>query len=68
MAISLDDWLADVSVLEPYDRVAAVESGNTAWPDGWWAVTDNHGCIAYFRNAVDAFRFRLDYINRKLNP
>ena len=34
----------------------------------WWAVTNEVGIIAYFGNEVDALRFRLDYINRILNP
>ena len=34
----------------------------------WWAVSNDDGIIAYFGNSTDAWRFRLDYINRKLNP
>lgn len=35
---------------------------------GWWAVgNDDQGLIAYFKNEQDAFRFRLDQINRTLN-
>jgi len=39
-------------------------------PEGWYGVSvdDEGGIIAYFRDEVDAYRYRLDYINRKLNP
>jgi hypothetical protein len=30
--------------------------------------TDDDGLIAYFLRKNDAYRFRLDYINRLLNP
>lgn len=62
MARNLDEWLEAVSVHEPCDGV------NGPW--GWHGVSDDDdgGFIAYFRNEVDAFRFRLDYINRKMNP
>ena len=36
--------------------------------DGWFAVVNEEGICAYFGNETDALRFRLDYINRKLNP
>jgi hypothetical protein len=61
---SLEQWLEDVDVLPPgmWD--------NTEGPVGWHAVMteSDGGIIAYFSNEVDAYRFRLDYINRKLNP
>ena len=34
----------------------------------WYAVCNDNGIIAYFGKEVDAYRFRLDYINRILNP
>jgi hypothetical protein len=34
----------------------------------WYAVCTDDGIIAYFGEESDAFRFRLDYINRILNP
>ena len=37
-------------------------------PCGWFGVCDESGVIAYFNRSVDAFRFRLDLINRRLNP
>ena len=33
----------------------------------WYAVSNEEGIIAYFGNEMDALRFRLDYINMKLN-
>jgi len=42
---------------------------NDEGPKGWYAVaTDDDGIIAYFCKEKDAFRFRLDLINRHLNP
>lgn len=42
---------------------------NNEGPKNWYAVAaDNDGIIAYFLDEVDAYRFRLDYINRQLNP
>lgn len=59
----IDDLLEDVAVDDP----AMWE--NKYGPKGWWAVsTADDGIIAYFYNEVDAYRFRLDYINRQLNP
>lgn len=42
---------------------------NEEGPKEWFAVSvDDDGIIAYFMNEADAFRFRLDAINRTLNP
>ena len=62
MSISLDELLELVQVDEPYMWE------NEVGPKGWYAVSNDEGIIAYFCNAVDAYRFRLDYINRQLNP
>jgi hypothetical protein len=60
---SLDRWLEAVQV----DAPGMWE--NDAGPKEWYAVSDEDvGIIAYFQEEVDAFRFRLDYINRQLNP
>ena len=59
---TLDELCDDISVMEP----GMWE--NDQGPDGWFAVTNTDGIIAYFGNERDAFRFRLDYINRILNP
>lgn len=59
----LDNLLESVFVLDP--GVWANDIG----PKDWYAVgTDDDGVIAYFFRESDAYRFRLDYINRKLNP
>lgn len=41
---------------------------NWTGPEDWYAVSDTDGIIAYFADETDACRFRLDYINRILNP
>lgn len=43
---------------------------NTNGPKDWFAVSTEKdgGIVAYFRDEVDAYRWRLDYINRQLNP
>ncbi len=41
---------------------------NQFGPKNWYAVTNEAGIIAYFSHEVNALRFRLDYINSKLNP
>jgi hypothetical protein len=62
--MSLDDWLEAVSVHSP----GMWE--NDQGPKNWYAVSvdDDGGIVAYFRDEIDACRFRLDYINRKMNP
>ena len=63
--MTLSDWLDAVSVME---HGAWVNELSPKLPQ-WFAVcTDDDGIIAYFNNSTDAYRFRLDYINRKLNP
>lgn len=59
---SLDDLLEEVGVLDP----GLWENG--LGPKDWFAVTSSDGIIAYFGKESDAYRFRLDYINRLLNP
>ena len=60
--MSLDDALEQVSVFGP----GLWE--NADGPEGWWAVCDEDGIIAYFGSEVNAFHFRLAVINAKLNP
>jgi hypothetical protein len=57
----LDDLLEDWTVLGP------TQWKNNEGPNGWWAVTDDAGIVAYFQYESDAFRFRLSEINRILN-
>ena len=57
------DLLDTVSVAAP--RMWENDEG----PKGWYAViTDDDGIVAYFATENDALRFRLDLINRHLNP
>jgi hypothetical protein len=58
---TLDELLEDWSVLEP--GLWKNETG----PEGWYAVANDDGIIAYFRDEKDAFAFRLDKINQILN-
>jgi hypothetical protein len=41
---------------------------NDEGPEGWYAVITEDGIVAYFATENDALRFRLDLINRHLNP
>lgn len=59
---ALGGLLEDISVME-YGQWE-----NEKGPKGWYAVCGKDGIIAYFEDSGDAFRFRLDYINRILNP
>lgn len=56
----LDELLEEISVLDEWDN-------QTKGLDGWYAVVTDLGIIAYFGSEVEAYRFRLDYINRILN-
>lgn len=62
--LSLDDLLDEISVHPP----GLWE--NDQGPKDWYAVSTDEagGIVAYFQYEVDACRWRLDYINRKLNP
>jgi hypothetical protein len=41
---------------------------NKSGPKDWFAVSNTDGIVAYFANEIDALRWRLDMINRELNP
>jgi hypothetical protein len=41
---------------------------NKSGPKDWCAVSNTDGIVAYFANEIDALRWRLDMINRELNP
>ena len=41
---------------------------NEEGPKGWFSVSNNEGIVAYFSDMGDAFRYRLDKVNRILNP
>lgn len=57
---------------EALDKWAVHEPGmweNDLGPPYWYAVSnDDEGIIAYFHSPIDAYRWRLDMINRELNP
>ena len=57
---SLDELLEEISVLDEWEN-------QTKGLDGWFAVCTDLGIIAYFGERTEAYRFRLDYINRLLN-
>jgi hypothetical protein len=59
--LTLDKLLEEISVEEIYD------SPYSPILNGWFSVVTDLGIIAYFGNEAEAFRFRLDYINRILN-
>jgi hypothetical protein len=66
--MTLDDWLDAVTVHDPDGRKDTPNPKN--WPKDWWGVSaaDQGGILAYFANETDAYRFRLDYINHRMNP
>ncbi len=70
-AHSLTDWLEIVEV-DVVDRTMIStnlqEGRDLSAFEGCHYVSDNSGPFAYFTREVDAYRFRLDYINRKMNP
>ena len=68
MKNSLDYWLDEISVIEIDNSVNEANKNGLTAIIGWFGVINESGIIAYFGKENDAFRFRLDYINRKLNP
>jgi hypothetical protein len=62
--LSLDRELEKISVFEPYEHGQDTPQSI----DDWWAVADDDGIIAYFNSESEAFRYRLNLVNRKLNP
>lgn len=68
--INEDTFLA-FDIYELLDNIAVEETNMfTAGdhPINMYAVISTNGILAYFANELDAYRFRLDYINRLLNP
>jgi hypothetical protein len=60
LELLLEQW----DVLDP----GMWENDQTKTLGDWYAVTGPDGIVAYFGNETDAFRFRLDKVNRILNP
>lgn len=57
---TLDELLDEISVLDEWEN-------QTKGLEGWFAVVTDLGIIAYFGEELEAYKFRLDYINRILN-
>ena len=57
----LEDLLESWTVLDP-----GMWENNDG-PEGWYAVANDDGIVAYFGKEADAYRFRLAEINRTLN-
>lgn len=63
-ADTFDELLQEISVVE----VAQLENhDDNEFLQGWYAIINTEGIIAYFGEESEALRFRLDYINRLLN-
>lgn len=54
----------------PIDLEKALEIWEVNPPghEGWWAVSNQDGIVAYFKSEIDACRYRLSEVNRMLNP
>ncbi len=63
---SLDELLQDIEVGDVDKEHRQLNKASA--PVGWHYVANDEGVIAYFRDEVDAFNFRLAYINRMMNP
>jgi hypothetical protein len=62
ITIGLGGWLDKVEVHQPGHQKDCPEKLKN-----WYIVTDANEVIAYFRGMDDAFTFKLDYINGKIN-
>ena len=68
----LDRLLEEIAVMPCEDMVddfiegSGMHNLNTQLKK-WFAVVNSQGIIAYFGEKSEAFRFRLDYINRIIN-
>lgn len=54
-------------LLESWSVIAPGMWENEFGPKDWWAVCNDDGILAYFRDAASARRWRLSEINRELN-
>lgn len=61
---TLDELLDAISVVE-LDRCNHQPAGLIG---DWYCVLDEDGVVAWFAECRDAYRYRLDLINRRLNP
>lgn len=66
---TLDDHLDSTYVGVVDESVIECQDGLLEAIKGWYFLGDDaSGIIAYFKSSNDAYRARLDWINRKLNP
>lgn len=67
---SLDHLLGEIGVDGPEHRLQAIacNDGRLAWPEGWWAVSDDQfAYVAFFQFESDARAFRLYLVNLRQN-
>lgn len=62
--MTLDELLDAISVVE-LDECETPPAGLIG---EWYAVLDEDGVVAWFASEADAYRCRLDIINRRLHP
>ncbi len=65
---SLSELLDEVTAGEVDEYMNEANDGKLTGILGWWHVTDNNSSLAYLPTERDALRYRLDVINRRLNP
>ena len=60
---------ADLNMLLEEITVQEIDGSELGTPciDGWFGVVNEEGIFAYFGDENEAFKYRLDYINRILN-
>jgi hypothetical protein len=61
----------ELDIFELLDTVSVAAPDmweNDEGPKGWYAVVTDDGIVAYFAKETDALRYRLDRINRRMNP
>jgi hypothetical protein len=56
-----------LTLLEEWSVLAPGQWENDVGPEGWYAVANDQGIVAYFGAERDAFAFRLMKINIILN-
>lgn len=72
---SMEYLLGEISVDGPGERAEAVKFNharesqtNLAWPEGWWAVSDDQfAYLGFFQFEEDAWAYRLYLVNLRMN-
>jgi hypothetical protein len=65
--------LGEISVDGPEHREEAIKFNEfvdktLAWPEGWWAVSDDQfAYVAFFQFEADAWAYRLYLVNLRMN-